>query len=85
MCIAIAGEIISIDGEVAKVSIRGNTTSVNVGLITPQVGDYVLVHAGCALQIVPQKEAQSLDDMFDELQRIVYGDNKISTTDHPSV
>jgi hydrogenase expression/formation protein HypC len=60
MCIAIPGKIISIDQAKAKVDFNGNVVDVNVGLIDPKVGDYVLVHAGCAIEIMSKTGPWSL-------------------------
>ncbi len=71
MCIGVSAQVISIDGDNARVSVRGNETTVSIGLISPKIGDYVLLHAGCALQILPPHEAQSIDELFDELQQVM--------------
>ncbi len=52
MCIAMPGKIVPIQGTKAKTDFNGNVVDVNVGLINPAVGDYVLVHAGCAIEIM---------------------------------
>ena len=57
MCIAIPGKITSIEGMIAKVDFRGNSVNVHTGLIDPKVGDYVLVHAGCAIEIMTKDSA----------------------------
>ena len=66
MCIAIPGKIISIEGMKAKTDFNGNIVDVNVGLIDPMVGDYVLVHAGCAIEVMSKEKAQDLIDIFKE-------------------
>jgi len=68
MCIAIPGKIISVEGQHAKVDFSGNVVDVNVGLITPEVGKYVLVHAGCAIEVMEQDKAQELLTLFEELE-----------------
>lgn len=70
MCIAIPGKIVKIDGHVAKVDFSGNTVNVNVGLIEPKVGQYVLVHAGCAIEVMEQDKAQELISLFAELEEV---------------
>ena len=49
MCVAIPGRVTEIEGTTAKVDFNGNMVNVNVGLVEPEVGQYVLVHAGCAI------------------------------------
>ena len=68
MCIAIPGKVESIDGTMAKVDFNGNLVNVNTGIIEPEVGQYVLVHAGCAIEIMEKDKAQELIDLFAELE-----------------
>ncbi len=70
MCIAIPGKITSIDGTKAKVDFKGNSVDVHIGLIEPQIGDYVLVHAGCALEIMKKEQAEELLAIFEELEEL---------------
>lgn len=70
MCIAIPGKIISIEAQKAKVDFNGNTVDVNIGLIDPVVGDYVLVHAGCAIEVMSQDRALELIELFRELEEL---------------
>ena len=68
MCIAIPGNVESIDGNMAKVDFNGNLVNVNTGIIEPEVGQYVLVHAGCAIEVMEKDKAQELIDLFAELE-----------------
>lgn len=68
MCIAIPGKVESIDGNMAKVDFNGNLVNVNTGIIEPKVGQYVLVHAGCAIEVMEKDKAQELIDLFAELE-----------------
>ena len=68
MCIAIQGKVESIDGNMAKVDFNGNLVNVNTGIIEPEVGQYVLVHAGCAIEVMEKDKAQELIDLFAELE-----------------
>jgi hydrogenase expression/formation protein HypC len=68
MCIAIPGRIISVDGQHAQVDFSGNVVKVNVGIITPEVGKYVLVHAGCAIEVMEKDKAEELIMLFSELE-----------------
>ena len=52
MCIAIPGRVVAIDGQTAQVDFKGNNVLVNIGLVEPKVGQYVLVHAGCAIEVM---------------------------------
>ena len=58
MCWAIPARIAEIDGPVGKVELSGTLREIGLMLVTePQVGDYVLVHAGFAIQKVDEEEA----------------------------
>ena len=51
MCLAVPAEVLELSGQIAKVSVEGALRDVNVALVDDlEVGDYVLVHAGFALQ-----------------------------------
>ncbi len=70
MCIAIPGKVVDIIDGKGKVDFSGNIIDVNVSLVNAKIGDYVLVHAGCALEIMTQDKAEELIDLFRELEEI---------------
>ena len=58
MCLAIPAKIMNIEGVKAQVDFgQGVLREVNVSLVDAKVGDYVLVHAGYAIQLIEEKEA----------------------------
>lgn len=66
MCIAVPGQIIDIDDTRATVNIMDMETTVNIQLISePKVGDYVLVHAGCAIEKVDQSYFNDVSNIFE--------------------
>jgi hydrogenase expression/formation protein HypC len=68
MCLAIPGKIIEIEGDKAKVDFgEGNIYKANVSLIDAKVGKWVLVHAGYAIQVMEEEEAEVTLSLFDEL------------------
>ena len=70
MCIAIPGKITAVEGNRAKVDFRGNLVDVHTGLIEAQIGDYVLVHAGCAIEVMKKEKAEELLSLFEELEEM---------------
>ena len=71
MCIAIPGMIIEKNGTVGKVDFSGNLLSVELELINANVGDYVLVHAGCAISVLSKDEAQEMIQLFKDLEEVL--------------
>lgn len=67
MCIAIPGKIISIDGIYAIVESMGLEQKVNIQLIeSPNVGIYVLVHAGFAIECICEAYYTYLEERYHE-------------------
>jgi len=59
MCLAIPAKVMSLQGEKADVDFgQGVLREVNVSLVEAKVGDYVLVHAGYAIQIIEEEDAK---------------------------
>ena len=66
MCLAIPAKITEIDeGNMATVDILGVTRTISVDL-TPavKVGDFVLVHAGFAIEVVSEQAANETLDLI---------------------
>lgn len=58
MCLAIPMQIVRIDGAVALVEEAGVTREVRIDFLPDvQAGDYVLVHAGVAIERIDEDEA----------------------------
>ena len=70
MCVAIPGRVTEIDGMTAKVDFNGNLVNVNIGLVAPEVGQYVLVHAGCAIEVMEKEQAQEIIDLFADQEEL---------------
>lgn len=73
MCLAIPAKITELnDDRLATVDILGVTRDISVDL-TPhvQVGDYVLVHAGFAIEVVDAEFAQETIDLIKQFPELV--------------
>jgi len=70
MCLAIPGKIIEIDKNNEHATIEygeGTKRKANITLVEAKTGDYVLVHAGFAIEILNEKEAQETLKLFREI------------------
>ena len=68
MCLAIPGKIMKIDGELAKVDFGdGTAREVNASLVDVKVGQYVIVHAGFAIEILDENAAKETLKLWDEI------------------
>ena len=77
MCLAVPMKVIEINDNTAKVEISGTQRIVGLDILDPKpkIGDYVIVHAGFAISVINEKEAELTLSYFKEL----YGDEiKIS-------
>lgn len=80
MCLAVPGEIVSIEGSdpisrTARVSFGGTLREVNLACVPEaSVGDFVLVHVGLAISVVDRKEAEEVLEMLRRLGPDVKGD-----------
>ncbi len=67
MCLAVPGKIVSIIDSTALVDFGGVQRETNVSLVDAKLGDYVIVHAGFAIQIVDEEEARETLKLWKEL------------------
>lgn len=68
MCLAVPAEVLEIKGNVAKVDFgQGIIREVNVMLVEARVGEYVLVHAGYAIQTIDRQAAEETLRLWDEI------------------
>lgn len=71
MCLAIPMKIKRLEGEKGIVDIAGVEREIGVQLVKDvNVGDYVIVHAGFAIQILDEKEALETIALFEEMERL---------------
>lgn len=68
MCLAMPGKIVSIDGNTAQVDFNGVTGEADISLVPGVVvGDYVLVHAGFAIEEVETEDAEEIGLLLGEI------------------
>ncbi len=68
MCLAVPARVIEKSGDVAKVDFgEGTTRTVNISLVDVSLGDYVIVHAGFAIQVMDVREANETLRLWEEI------------------
>ena len=68
MCLAIPALVMSVEGTKANVDFgQGVVRDVNITLVEAKVGDYVLVHAGYAIQVIEEKEALETISLWNDI------------------
>ncbi len=67
MCLALPAKLIEKNGELGVVELADNRYQVNL-IMTPEakIGDYLLIHAGYAIQIVDAQSAKETWDLIEE-------------------
>lgn len=68
MCVALPGKVVKMDGNIATVDFNGNIVKADSGLVDVNVGDNVLVHAGCIIQKMDDKLADEMNELFNEIE-----------------
>jgi hydrogenase expression/formation protein HypC len=89
MCLAVPLKLVSVNGADAVGEVGGIQREVSV-MMTPdvKVGDYVIVHAGFAIQVLDQKEAEEnlellrqIGEAAEQMQEEVRGRRKAGKSD----
>lgn len=71
MCLSIPVKIESLQGDEATVSINGTLYKAGIQMIeAPEVGEYVLLHAGFAIQKIDEKDARETLELYTEMYNL---------------
>jgi hydrogenase expression/formation protein HypC len=77
MCLSIPAKIIEINGEMARVKVGQTTVNASLQLLEDaNVGDYVLLHTGFAIEKISEEEAMENLRLIKELQIFEEEDNE---------
>ena len=77
MCWAIPLKIIEVNGDLGKVELEGTVREVGLQLVEdPKAGEYVLVHAGFAIQKLDEHEALETLRLWDEIAQAMADEDK---------
>ena len=70
MCVAVPGIVKKIKDQYATVEIMGNQCEANIALVSVKEGDYVLMHAGCIIEVLKRDTAMDILNLFEELREV---------------
>ena len=72
MCLGVPGKIVKIKKNMARVDVGGFLRDISLDLC-PEVfiGEYVLIHAGFAIQKVDEKEAEETLDLLKKMAEAI--------------
>ena len=70
MCLANPAKILEINGDDAFVDYGGLRKKVNIQLVQPEVGDWVLIHAGFAIQKISEQHAKETLAIYAEMGKL---------------
>ncbi|MRR19181.1 HypC/HybG/HupF family hydrogenase formation chaperone [bacterium] len=72
MCLSLPAQVISIDGDMAEVSVGGAIFRAGLQMVSDvTVGDYVLLHAGFAIEKLKEEDALETLRMLREMDDAV--------------
>ena len=71
MCLAVPAKITKIEGNRATVDMAGVVRETSIMMLpAAQVGDYVIIHAGYAIEKLDEEEALRTIDLFKQMEAL---------------
>lgn len=72
MCLAVPSEIVALKDKIATIDVSGVRREVSLLLLPEEaaVGDYVLVHAGFAIQKIDRQAAEDALKLIEEIAQL---------------
>ena len=68
MCLAVPMRVVTIDGDTAVCEIDGVRREANIMMVEEvEVGDFVLIHAGFAMEKLDEADAEETLDLFRQI------------------
>jgi hydrogenase expression/formation protein HypC len=68
MCLSMPAKIISVEGDMAEVSVGGTLFKAGLQMIeNAKPGDYILLHAGFAIQKISEEDANETIRLLNEM------------------
>ena len=67
MCLAIPGKIVSINADIAEIDFGGVMKKANVSMVDANVGDWAVIHAGFAIEVMDEDDAQETIRLWNDV------------------
>ena len=69
MCLAVPMKVIEVNDNTARVEVGGTQRTIGLDIIDPKpkIGEYVIVHAGFAINVIDEEEAQLILNDFRQM------------------
>ena len=67
MCLGVPGKIVRINGEIGDIDFGGVIRQANVSMVEASVGDWAVIHAGFASEIMDEEDAQETIKLWNEV------------------
>ena len=67
MCLAIPGKIVSINDDIAEIDFGGVMKKANVSMVDANVGDWAVIHAGFAIEVMDEDDAQETIRLWNDV------------------
>ncbi len=67
MCLGVPGLIVWIFGEIGDIDFGGVIRQANVSMVEASVGDWAVIHAGFAIEIMDEEDAQETIKLWNEV------------------
>ena len=66
MCLAVPGKITAINGDQADIDFGGTLKTANISMVDCKIGDWAVVHAGFAIEVMDENEARDTLKLWNE-------------------
>lgn len=67
MCLAVPGRIVRIEGDTGDIDFGGVIRKANITMVEAKIGDWAVIHAGFAIEIMDEEEAQETLKLWNEV------------------
>jgi hydrogenase expression/formation protein HypC len=67
MCLAVPGKVVRIIGDTGEIDFGGVIRKANITMVEAEVGDWVIIHAGFAIEVMDEEEAKETLKLWNEV------------------